>query len=209
MAFLISLFSGGGMDVLPFLGDWQPPSEEVDEAPPPPPPHPPVHPSVSPEGEYMASSRCGIFGEMEIPVILLSLPEETMVLPVYFKMEGGVPCLGVESPDVSEPCVFNAWLGGKEARSCELQGFEDRLYCMFDMELGDAGLALDLELRLNDCPDPVFILSNVTIPEVIPAVVEKEESEEKCHKDLNKADCIAAGGRMYSGAAAAPYCICP
>jgi hypothetical protein len=140
-------------------------------------------------------------------VILLSLPEETMILPLYFKMEGGVPCLDLESPDVSESCPYEAKLGGNLANSCGLQGFEDRLYCMFDMEPEHAGLALDLELRFNDCPGPIYFQRMVTIPDIVPAP--KEDSPPKCSKDLNPVNCQKAGGKMSTGATTASFCICP
>jgi RNA polymerase sigma-70 factor (ECF subfamily) len=203
--FLISLFSGGGF--LPdFVGaDPSPPAL----APTPPLRDPVIHVHPSPEAMFSKSQACDVFDDLDISVILLSLPEKTMILPLYFKMDGGVPCLSLESPDVSESCPYQAELGGKIANSCGLQGFEDRLYCMFNMDPEDSGLGLDLELRFNDCPDLVYYQSMVTIPDVSPAVVDKKESGPKCSKDLNRADCIKAGGKMYSGAVAAPYCICP
>ena len=204
--FLISLFGGG---YFPDPEVPEPSPEVLAPNPPPQDPLPRVHPSPSPQTMYSMSGGCEVFEDLDISVILLSLPEETMVQTLYFKMEGGVPCLSLDSPDVSESCPYEAKLGSKVANSCGLQmEFTDRLYCMFDMELEDAGLALNLELRFNDCPELVYSQSMVTIPDVIPAVVEKEESAPLCSRDLKRADCIKAGGTMYSGAAAS-YCVCP
>jgi RNA polymerase sigma-70 factor (ECF subfamily) len=205
--FLISLFGGG---FFPDPGAPEPSPEVLAPNPPPQDPLPPIDPSPSPETMYSMSGGCEIFEDLDISVILLSLPEETMILPLYFKIEGGVPCLSLESPDVSEACPYEAKLGDKVANSCGLQGgFEDRLYCMFSMDPEDPGLGLDLELKFNDCPELVYSQSMVAIPEVIPAVVEKEESGLKCSKDLNRANCIKAGGKMSTGATTGPICICP
>ena len=204
--FLISLFGGG---FFPDPGIPEPSPEVLAPNPPPRDRVPRVHPSPSPKTMYSMSGGCETFDDLDISVILLSLPEKTMILPLYFKMEGGVPCLDLDSPDVSESCPYEARLGGKIPNSCGLQaGFEDRLYCMFSMDPEDAGLGLDLELRFNDCPNLVYSQSMLTIPDVSPAVVEKEKPSLKCHKDLKKADCEAAGGMMYTGAAAT-YCVCP
>jgi hypothetical protein len=158
---------------------------------------------------YSMSEGCSVFDDLDISVILLSLPEETMIQPLYFKMEGGVPCLDLDYPEVTESCPYEAKLGGEEANTCGLQGFDDRLYCMFSMEPEDSGQDLNLELRFDNCPEPVH-QSMVLIPDMIPEVVEKEEPpSSKCNKDLSRADCIKAGGKMSTGASAAPYCICP
>jgi hypothetical protein len=180
------------------------PSETV-ASPPPPPPAPPLAPSPSPTEEpaAMANSRCDLFQDLEISVVLLSIPEETMVLPLYLKMAGGIPCLGVESPDVQEPCNYGATLGDLEAYSCGLQGFEDRLYCLFRVGPELSGQALDLELTLNGCLDPVFSLAKVTIPEV------RWNEDLVCREDLKQGECEAAGGTMSKGATAAAHCICP
>ncbi|MCD4803015.1 MAG: sigma-70 family RNA polymerase sigma factor [Anaerolineales bacterium] len=176
--------------------------------PPPPPPLPPQPPTPTPiptpssEAEFSSLPRCIIFEELDISVILLPLPEETMTLPIYLKIGGGVPCLGVESPDIPEPCEYSALLGNIEAYSCGLQGFDDRLYCMFTVAPDMPGSAADFFLYLNECEDPVFAQLNLTIPELQP-------SEEKCTADLDKEACEAAGGTMSTGATTALYCICP
>lgn len=187
---------------------------ETATSPPPPPPLPPQPPTPtptptttptttpSPEAEFSSLPRCVLFEELDISVIQLPLPEETMILPLYFKIDGGVPCLGVDSPDITEPCSYGAFLGNIEAYSCGLQGFEDRLYCLFPMTPDLPGLALDLELRLNDCPAPVFFLSKMTIPE-------SRSEEVTCTADLEEDACTAAGGTMSSSRIATPYCICP
>jgi hypothetical protein len=66
-----------------------------------------------------------------------------------------------------------------------------------------SGLALDFELTLNDCPEPVFLQSNVTIPEV------RLIDSPTCKTDLSEKKCLAVGGRMSDGKTTAPYCICP
>ncbi len=169
-----------------------PPPAPTDSAvlPPPPPPAPPL------------SDRCQLFDELETSLILLNIPAEIMILPLYFKVEGGIPGLGLVIPDDPEPWEYNALLGNVESNLCSLQGFDDRLYCMFTISPTMPGTAPDLYLFLNGCEEPVISLSGVTIPEPLPA-------EQECRKDLTKTACEAAGGTYRELVSSPSYCDCP
>jgi hypothetical protein len=78
---------------------------------------------------------------------------------------------------------------------------------MFNITPDLPGLAFDLELELNECQEPVYVLPNVTIPEVRQQT--SEDPLPTCTKDLDQEACEAAGGKISSGINAAPYCICP
>lgn len=141
-----------------------------------------------------SSDNCDPFDGLDISVFLLNVPADTLVLPLYLKFPDGIP-----GQNDTEPWKFRALLGEVEAYQCGLQGFEDRLYCMFNLLPSAPGLALDLLLFVDDCEDPSYTQPKVTIPE--PKV--------QCSKDLNQSDCEAAGGTYSGGGAAQPTCNCP
>jgi len=140
--------------------------------PPPPPPAPPL------------SDRCQLFAEMEVSFVLLGLPEDTRNLPVYLKVkEGSIPGLGPETMNGAGLYEYSAKLGDIQAYQCGLQGFPDRLYCMFNMPQGAEGTALNFELRLNNCEDPVYTLPMVSIPE-------PQSGEDICHHGIHSGTSI-------------------
>ena len=147
--------------------------------------------SLTPEPDD-SSDNCLPFEGLDISVYLLNIPADTLVLPLYLKIPGGVP--GMEGTELWE---YRALLGEIESYQCGLQGFEDRLYCMFKLPHDAPGMALDLKLFVGDCEDPAFTQPNVTIP--IP----------QCKADLDEAACKVSGGEMSSGDTPNPECICP
>ncbi len=138
--------------------------------------------------------HCGMFNQIEISLVLLDVNPETLQFPLYFKIPGGVP-----GPKVGELWNYQAQLGEYEAYACGLEGFEDRLYCYFQLPSEAPGQVKDLALYTDGCPDPVYTAENVIIPEL----------EIECRRDLGPEECEAAGGTMSEGATTAPYCICP
>ena len=156
------------------------------------------------EPDSSSSQRCDPFEEMDLSLVLLSIRADTMTLPLYLKTEGNVP--GLVAPDDTEKWEYHARLGVIESNSCGLQGFDDRLYCMFTVPPNVPGLALDFFLYLNECEDPVFVQPKVTIPELPSG---EDDSYPTCTKDLSKEACEAAGGTMSTDLTTAPYCICP
>ena len=171
----------------------------------PPPAPPPPMPDVPPDD---SSENCDPFEDLEISVVLLNVPADTLVLPLYFRFFDGVP-----GQDEAEPWKFRATLGDPgeiESYRCGLQGFDDRLYCMFNLPPDVPGLALDLLLYKDDCGDPSYTLPKVTIPELKGSIQDSiPDPKLQCSKDLNKDACEAAGGTMSDGVSEAPYCICP
>ena len=155
------------------------------DPPAPPPPMPDDIPDDS-------SDNCLPFEDLEISVFLLNIPADTLVLPLYLKIPGGVP--GMEGPELWE---YRALLGDFESYQCGLQGFEDRLYCMFNLPPEAPGMALDLKLFVGDCEDPAYSQPKVTIP--IP----------QCHAELDEKSCKAAGGEMGVDGNKTPVCVCP
>ena len=141
-----------------------------------------------------AMSFCNPFENMDISVFMLKVDPKTLVLPLYLKFPDGVP-----GQDQEDPWMYRALLGDMEAYQCGLQGFEDRLYCMFQLQPNTPGLAFELKLFVDDCEDPAYIQPLVTVP--IPKI--------QCAENLAKDACEAAGGKMSTGVTTAPSCICP
>ena len=167
--------------------------EYTSSAPPPPPPLPPV---PEPTDE---TAECDPFADMEISVKLLNINPDTMSLPVYLRFPGPVPDLGGDGT-----IPYWGTLGSQESYLCNQQGFEDRLYCMFTLQPSIPGTLQDLEIYKEDCPDPIFTLPRLTIPEV----PKDDQPDSTCQADLGPKDCANAGG-IYISNVDKPYCYCP
>ena len=153
--------------------------------------------STGPGGDYeditiTVTDHCGMFNEIDISLVFLKVDPDSMNFTMYFKIPGGVP-----GPREGELWDYQAQLDKIEAYACGLEGFEDRLYCYFQLPLEAVGEEKDLMLNTGGCPDPFFTVENVTIPAL------------KCNKELGSKKCEAAGGTMSEGITTAPYCICP
>ena len=142
-------------------------------------------------------SFCTPFLELEPRLVILSIREDLMSLPIYVDTDG-VPIPGL-GPDDPEPYQYSARLNGIPSTACGLQGFEDRLYCTFIIPPGLAGTVAAYNLYLEGCDDPVLTESRILIPDMKPV----------CSKDLGKDACQAAGGVYVDSRTAAPYCDCP
>jgi len=161
-------------------------------------PDPPVPPPPMPDNPPDDSSEnCPPFEDLDISVVLLNVPADTLVLPLYFRFPGAVP-----GQDETE---FKAQLGNLESYKCDQQGFEDRLYCMFNLTPDLPGMALDLLLYKDDCEDPSYTLPKVTIPELRGSI---PDPKLQCSEDLDEEACVATGGEMSGGDTPAK-CICP
>jgi len=171
---------------------------EFDPSNPPPPPPPPLNPE--PEGSSIP--RCDAFEGMDFSLLLLSIPQGTTNLILYFTMPGGVPGLGVTIAGDTDPWLYHAVLGTTESESCSTQGYPNRLYCSFTLPTNALGSTQALQLYLNGCDDPVLTQPRVGIPEA-------EQPTLTCSRDLGKNDCAAAGGTWSTDLTTAPYCICP
>lgn len=177
-----------------------PGSYEYDASnPPPPPPEPGSDSGQSPTSTPESDDICSLFGDREISVVELAIPSETMVFPLYFKLNNGIPWY----PEGQQSLAYRATLGNLEAYRCGLQGFEDRLYCLFRVTPDMPGQVLTLNLDLNDCPEPVYTQPNMLIPQVT------GDNPPVCREDLDPDRCVAAGGTMSTSVTTAPRCICP
>lgn len=181
----------------------EPGSIEYDpNAPLPPAPLPPLPPTptLEPSDE---TAECDPFAGLEISVHLLNINRNTMSLPLYLRFPGAVPDLG---GDGTMPYRGN--LGGEESSLCNQQGFEDRLYCMFTLQPSTPGTLQNLEIFKEDCPEPVFTLPRLTIPEVPNDDQPGNQPGTTCQADLGEKACADAGG-IYISNVDKPYCYCP
>lgn len=179
--------------VRPQGSNCDPGSYEYDPSNPPPLPMP-----DDPPGD--TADNCNPFENMDISVFMLNVPADTLVLPLYFRFPGEVP-----GQVEAFPWEYRALLGEIESYNCGLQGFPDRLYCMFNLPPEAPGLALDLKLFIGDCVDPAYYQPKVTIP--IPKVTTPIP---KCHADLDETACEAAGGTWKRPVTGGDYyCDCP
>jgi len=155
-------------------------------------------PDPGPGAEPAASNRCDLFDEMEMSLVLLNIPAETMVLPLYVKMEGGVP-------DYPELWEYTAFLGIEKSYNCAYQGFDDRLYCMFNIPPDMPGSAPEFFLYLEGCVDYIYYQAGITIPEPRSA----GDSSTTCKAVLGEAACKAAGGTFTKDLVTKSSCDCP
>jgi len=155
-----------------------------------------------------SSDDCDPFAGMEVSVMTLGLPGETMTLPVVLRADSEIPGLNPESMNGSPLYVYRALLGDNESYQCGLQGFPDRLYCLIKIPSHTPGMALDFKLYLNECEDPVYLQPLLSIPEP-KAGDDPGDPGLICTKDLKDPECSAAGGKMSPGMTTAPICVCP
>ncbi len=182
-------------------GDSEPPNQPPAPAPPPPP-----SPTPTTEPESSFSPLCDPFDGMELSLMILSIREDIMVLPLYLNTHGEVIPGLIPLSDDGKSAEYHAVLGYGKSNSCGLQGFEDRLYCMFSVTPDMPGSLADFYLYKDECEDPVFTQLNLSIPE-LPA---PEDEKLLCKEELGPGDCEAAGGIMSVRATTgAPYCDCP
>ncbi len=166
----------------------------------------PPTPEASPEPGTLAPAvdSCQPFDPAEVSLVLLGLRPDTLHLPLYLKIPGGVPGLSLENADV-ETKSYRAVLGTFEAYQCGLQGFEDRLYCMFELPESAAGQGLELNIFINDCPGPIYSQFTVSIPELL----SWGSADSVCSPDLEESGCKASGGTYKKVNDSFSTCLCP
>ncbi len=182
-----------------------PPSETPGETappPPPPPPSPSASPSPSPSPSPTEDERCGAFADLDISVVMLNILDGTYNLPIYLRMSEAVP--GGESSEGGGVTAwpYSAWLGDIPAYKCDLQGFPDRLYCLFTLAPDMPGTEQDFTLMMDECAAPVYS-QVILLPEKI-----KPETE-VCHALLDKASCESLGGTYLQINDSISLCYCP
>ena len=168
-------------------------TEAAAEVPPPPPPPPPP----------AEDERCGLFEDMEMSLIILNIIDGTYNLPVYLKMTPEVPG-GGKTGDIGETSLpFNAWLGEIPAYKCDLQGFPDRLYCMFTLKPEMPGTEQFFKLEMEDCEGMLYSQA-VMLPEI-----QQVGEPVGCHAGLDARACKTLGGEYRKINDTDYLCFCP
>ena len=216
----------------PQSGDLEPspevlaPPAPTDTVVPPPPPPPPEGPSdtgayefdpSNPPEEFTydeislepddSSDNCDPFANAEVSPVMLNVAAGSTDLTLYLKVTGGVQAAlpAIQAEDIKD--LITAFLGTTEANLCNMQGFDDRIYCMFTLPPNTLGTLQDLMFFTPDCEDPVYLLQ-VSIPEPKSGDA-PDDPGLTCTADLVTPDCEAAGGHMSPGTTTAPKCVCP
>jgi hypothetical protein len=136
---------------------------------------------------------------------MLKIREGSLNLPVYLKMADGV--LGGEDPQEVGKTLwqYSAVLGDIPAFKCDLQGFTDRLYCIFTLGPKMPGKEYLFQLELESCELPVFSQMVVLPP---PPQVSQDQSI-GCHAELDEETCVAKGGQYIRVNDSLSLCFCP
>jgi hypothetical protein len=162
------------------------PTETPTEVPPPPPPPPTVTPTQI--------SRCDLFEEVEFSLVMLDLIDGTYNIPIYVKIGGGVPGGALEGETSEALWPYHAFLGEIPSYKCDLQRFEDRLYCFFNLPPEIPGTQQTYQLYLEGCEDALF--SQVVLLDV-------------CHPLLDAEPCKLKGGEYKKITDTISLCFCP
>jgi len=155
-----------------------------------------------------SSDNCDPFANTEISLVMLNVAPGSTDLTLYLKVTGGVQAAlpAIQAEDIKD--LITAFLGTTEANLCNMQGFDDRIYCMFTLPPNTLGTLQDLKFITPDCEDPVYLLPQVSIP-VPKSGDAPDDPGLTCTADLRNPDCEAAGGHMSPGTTTAPKCVCP
>lgn len=134
---------------------------------------------------------CDQFNQNEMTLTTFGVDPDKLVFTLYVKNPAGYPGY---SPDDPEEGAYTAYLGDIQARLCNFQGFEDRVYCDWIVPANYLGTSQKVELLFNLCGPPIFS-ENATI----------FRKEPRCTSDLAEPQCIAAGGAFTDSRG----CVCP
>ncbi|MFL7812516.1 MAG: choice-of-anchor Q domain-containing protein [Anaerolineales bacterium] len=146
---------------------------------------------------------CNLLDGLEIKPVILALPPDTRILPIYLKAEADVfPGVDPAANELLPEFAYSSELGDIKSLKCGPQGFPNRLYCLLLIPEGEEGTEKSYKLFLPDCPNPVYEIPAILIPKPQP-------TGPVCKADLNEADCIAAGGSFYRLTDKTSTCICP
>lgn len=173
------------------------PPEAAAEVPPPPPP-----PAIPTPTEDV---RCLPFDEIDISLVMLNIIDGTYNIPVYLKMIPEVPGGGMTGEIGETILPFEAWMGEIPAYKCDLQGFPDRLYCMFTLKPDMPGTEQFFQLKLEYCENLLYS-QGVILPEILQA---EEEQQASCHAGLDPKTCLAMGGDYKKINDTVSLCFCP
>jgi RNA polymerase sigma factor (sigma-70 family) len=171
------------------LAPAAPPETTVQPSPPPPSP---------PE-----TDRCSLFDEIEISLVLLNIREGSLNIPLYLKMGDGVPGGSKEEGSSETQWTYSAWLGDITAYKCDLQGFPDRLYCMFTLQPDMPGQEQVFQLSQEEC----LVYSQVILLPTLP--MESQDQPIGCHADLDDKECKIQGGEYRKIKDTQYLCFCP
>jgi len=139
-----------------------------------------------------------LFEEIEMSLVVLDLIDGTYNVPIYVKMAGGVLGGAKEEGSSQTSWPYSAQLGEIPAYKCNLQGFDDRLYCMFSLLPEMPGTDQWFRLNLEDCDQDLYSQA-VHLPDL----------PEGCHPLLDAESCKLLGGEYKKVNDTLSLCFCP
>ena len=138
---------------------------------------------------------------------MLNIQADVLNIPIYLKLEEGV-LDGVAAEGKGETLLpFSATLGNIPAYKCDLQGFTDRLYCMFTLTPDMPGQEHLYQLFMEGCDAPLFAQA-VMLP-LPPPPPDNQEQVVGCHVSLDAAECNSLGGDYKRINDTTYLCFCP
>lgn len=152
-------------------------------------------PTLTPTPEV---TRCDLFDGENATVTTFDIPIYTTNQDLY--VEFPHPLWGLEEPVPGDDgeWVYAALLGSTPATECTYEGYSGRVYCDFVLPEAALDTALQLEIYVNECAEPIYVHPWVSIfdPDVPGA----------CKPDLGPEQCKANGGKYN---VADKKCNCP
>lgn len=172
------------------------PTDAPAEVPPPPPP---------PPGDEI--DRCLILDEVDISLVMLNIIDGTYNLPIYLKIPPVIPGGAVDGNTGEPNLPYSAWLGEIPSYKCDLQGYPDRLYCMFTLKPEMPETEQLFSLEMENCDFPLYSQAII-----LPPIQQSEEGGSDpggCHAGLDPKTCIAEGGEYLRINDTTYLCFCP
>ncbi len=184
------------------------PTEAAAEVPPLPSITSPPLPSITSPPPPTVDEQCTLFDEVDISLVTLNILGGTYNVPIYLKMLPDVPG-GGKTGDIGETVFpYEASLGEIPANYCNLQGFPDRLYCLFTLKPDMPGTEQFFQLKMENCANLLFSQALV-LPEIQQAEGEQDQPPTGCRADLDDDTCKIMGGEYMQINDSQYFCYCP
>ena len=116
---------------------------------------------------------------------------------------------GGRTGDIGETVLpLEAWLDGIPANKCDLQGFTDRLYCIFTLKPEMPGTEQFFKLEMEICEGMLYSQA-ILLPEIQQSEGGQEQPPVGCHAGLDARTCKTLGGEYRQIKDGTYLCFCP
>jgi hypothetical protein len=138
---------------------------------------------------------------------MLNIQADALNVPIYLRLDGGVPGGEAAEGNGETSLPFSATLGDIPAYKCDLQGYLDRLYCMFTLTPEMPGKEHLYQLFLKGCDAPLF--SQAVLLPLPPPPPDSQNQVVGCHAGLDAVECKTLGGDYKRVNDTSYLCFCP